>query len=251
MESSATVDWDPSMVNANSYLNSRQNSIPKYISTIPLPTSARRCAVDASSVENEEASSVSSILRFPQQECLLPNGDGALTMRLQQGDEQALTLLYDRYSSLVYSVAFRILRNPAWAEEVLQDIFLQMWRTPPDLIVSDRGLAGWVAVVARNRSISMLRRTPPVDQMTSYFDLASSYNLEKNSEQNLMCEKVREQVRKLPLEQRKVLEMAFFLGMSHVEIAERTGYPLGTVKTRIRRALSTLRRSFQSSTSRI
>jgi RNA polymerase sigma-70 factor, ECF subfamily len=234
------------MVNANSYLNSRQNSIPKHVSTIPLAASARRYAVDASSVEENVVSNVPSILRFPQRECALSNGDGTLMLRLQQGDEQALALLYDRYSTLVYSVAFRVLRNPAWAEEVLQDIFLQLWRTPPNLIVSDHGLAGWMTVVARNRSVSTLRRTPPVDQMTSYFDLASSYNLEKDAEQNLMCEKVRKQVRKLPLEQRKVLEMAFFLGMSHVEIAERTGDPLGTVKTRIRRALSTLKQNFQN-----
>jgi RNA polymerase sigma-70 factor (ECF subfamily) len=209
-----------------------------------------RCAVDAPSIETEVIRGAPSILRFPQREFPLPNGDGALMVRLQQGDEQALALLYDRYSTLVYSVAFRILRNPAWAEEILQDIFLQIWRTPPSIVVSDCGLAGWVAVVARNRSISMLRRTPPVDQMTSYFDLASSYNLEKDAEQNLMGAKVRKQVNKLPLDLREVLEMAFFLGMSHIEIAEKTGYPLGTVKTRIRRALSTLRKVFQSSNSR-
>jgi RNA polymerase sigma-70 factor, ECF subfamily len=234
------------MVNANSYVNSRQNSIPKHVSAIPLPSSARRYAAGASSVEENDVSNGPSILKFPQRECASSNGDGTLMLLLQQGDKQALALLYDRYSTLVYSVAFRVLRNPAWAEEVLQDIFLQLWRTPPKLIVSDHGLAGWMAVVARNRSVSTLRRTPPVDQMTSYFDLASSYNLEKDAEQNLMCEKVRKQIRKLPLEQRKVLDMAFFLGMSHVEIAERTGDPLGTVKTRIRRALSTLKQNFQN-----
>ena len=151
--------------------------------------------------------------------------------------------LFDRYSKVVYSVALRVLRDPASAEDVLQEIFMQIWRNPDGFVATRGSLGGWLAVVARNRSIDALRRkrpTEPVDDMA----LASNYNLADEAERNSLMEKARGVIQLLPMEQRKTLEMAFFDGLTHSEIAEMTGDPLGTVKTRIRSALTSLRKAF-------
>jgi RNA polymerase sigma-70 factor (ECF subfamily) len=153
--------------------------------------------------------------------------------------------LFDRYSKVVYSVALRVLRDPASAEDVLQEIFMQVWRNPDSFIATRGSLGGWLAVVSRNRSIDALRRKRPSEQVDDV-QLASPYNLADEAERNSMMEKARSVIHLLPTEQRKTLEMAFFDGLTHSEIAEMTGDPLGTVKTRIRSALGTLRKAFRA-----
>jgi RNA polymerase sigma-70 factor, ECF subfamily len=174
-----------------------------------------------------------------------PSGqdDAALLVSVQKGDEYAMASLFDRYSRVVYSVALRVLRDPASAEDVLQEVFMQMWRNPGSFVATRGSLGGWLAVVARNRSIDTLRRKRPTEQVED-LALASNYNLADEAERNTMMEKARGLVRTLPAEQRKTLEMAFFDGLTHSEIAEMTGDPLGTVKTRIRSALTSLRKAF-------
>jgi len=171
--------------------------------------------------------------------------DAALLALVKSGDEHAMASLFDRYSKVVYSVALRVLRDPASAEDVLQEIFMQIWRNPDGFIATRGSLGGWLAVVSRNRSIDALRRKRPTDQVDD-MALASPYNLANEAERNSMIEKARGVIYKLPVEQRKTLEMAFFDGLTHSEIAEMTGDPLGTVKTRIRSALTTLRKAFQA-----
>ncbi len=171
--------------------------------------------------------------------------DSALLALVQRGDEQAMASLFDRYSKVVYSVALRVLRDPASAEDVLQEIFMQIWRSPDGFIATRGSLGGWLAVVSRNRSIDALRRKRPTDSVDE-IALSSPYNLSEEAERNIMIERAREVIVLLPAEQRKTLEMAFFDGLTHSEIAEMTGDPLGTVKTRIRSALLTLRKAFQS-----
>ena len=171
--------------------------------------------------------------------------DAALLALVQRGDEQAMASLFDRYSKVVYSVALRVLRDPASAEDVLQEIFMQIGRSPDGFVATRGSLGGWLAVVSRNRSIDALRRKRPTESVDE-IALASPYNLSDESERNIMIEKAREVIVLLPTEQRKTLEMAFFDGLTHSEIAEMTGDPLGTVKTRIRSALLTLRKAFQS-----
>lgn len=171
--------------------------------------------------------------------------DADLLGRVQQGDEQAMTALFDRYSRIVYSVALRVLRDPASAEDVMQEIFLQIWRTPAKFIATRGSLGGWLSVVTRNRSIDRLRRRRPTEQVEE-MQLASPGNLANEAERNIMMEKARVVILQLPTEQRKTLELAFFEGLTHSEIAEKTGDPLGTVKTRIRSALLTLRKAFQA-----
>jgi RNA polymerase sigma-70 factor, ECF subfamily len=173
------------------------------------------------------------------------NEDAALLARVQRGDEQAMAVLFDRYSKIVYSVALRVLRDAASAEDILQEIFMQIWRTPESFVATRGSLGGWLAVVTRNRSIDNLRRKKPTEQVEE-MQLAASGNLADEAERNLMMERARVVIATLPAEQRKTLEMAFFDGLTHSEIAEMTGDPLGTVKTRIRSALLTLRKGFQA-----
>jgi RNA polymerase sigma-70 factor (ECF subfamily) len=169
--------------------------------------------------------------------------DAALLSLVQKGNEGAMASLFDRYSKVVYSVALRVLRDPASAEDVLQEVFMQIWRNPNGFIATRGSLGGWLAVVARNRSIDALRRKRPSEQVDD-MALASNYNLANEAERNSLMEKARGVIRLLPMEQRKTLEMAFFDGLTHSEIAEMTGDPLGTVKTRIRSALTSLRKAF-------
>jgi RNA polymerase sigma-70 factor (ECF subfamily) len=174
----------------------------------------------------------------------LPEQDADLLARVTRGDERAMAVLFDRYSKIVYSVSLRVLRDTAAAEDVMQEIFMQIWRNPNSFVAAKGSLGGWLSVVSRNRSIDTLRRRKPSEQVEE-LNLASSYNLAEEAERNLMMERARAAVLLLPMEQRKTLEMAFFDGLTHSEIAEMTGDPLGTVKTRIRSALLTLRKAFQ------
>lgn len=120
---------------------------------------------------------------------------------------------------------------------------MQVWRNPGSFLATKGSLGGWLAVVARNRSIDSLRRRRPTDQVEEVA-LASPFNLAEEAERNNLMERARAAIVHLPAEQRKMLEMAFFDGLTHTEIAEMTGDPLGTVKTRIRSALLTLRKAF-------
>ncbi|HZY63164.1 MAG TPA: sigma-70 family RNA polymerase sigma factor [Edaphobacter sp.] len=169
--------------------------------------------------------------------------DATLLEKVRRGDELAMASLYDRYSKVVYSVALRVLRDPASAEDVLQDIFMQVWRQPERFERSRGSFGGWLAVMARNRSIDALRRKRPTESIDEIAP-ASNYNLADEVERDGMMDRARSVIHQLPVEQRKTLEMAFFDGLTHSEIAEMTGDPLGTVKTRIRSALMTLRKAF-------
>lgn len=171
--------------------------------------------------------------------------DSILLGLVQKGDERAMASIFDRYSKVVYSVALRVLRDPSGAEDVLQEIFMQIWRNPDTFIATRGSLGGWLAVVSRNRSIDALRRRRPTDSIEE-MQFASPYNLANEAEQNSLMEKARGAIQLLPQEQRKTIEMAFFDGLTHAEIAEMTGDPLGTVKTRIRSGLTTLRKAFQA-----
>jgi RNA polymerase sigma-70 factor, ECF subfamily len=170
--------------------------------------------------------------------------DTALLTRMGQGDENAMEDIFRRYSGAVYSVALRVLHDTGQAEDVMQEIFLQLWRKPAAFVQGRGTLGAWLVVVARNRAIDLLRRRKPSDSVDDVV-LASPINVADEAERNTMMEKVRRVIADLPAEQRKSLELAYFEGLSHTEIASRTGDPLGTVKTRVRQALITLRKAFQ------
>jgi RNA polymerase sigma-70 factor (ECF subfamily) len=144
--------------------------------------------------------------------------DAALLAEVQRGDEQAMAVLFDRYSKIVYSVALRVLRDPAAAEDVLQEIFMQIWRNPGGFVATRGTLGGWLAVVARNRSIDALRRRRPAEQVEE-MGLSTGVDLAYEAERNALVERARTVIHTLPVEQRKTLEMAFFDGLTHTEIA--------------------------------
>jgi RNA polymerase sigma-70 factor (ECF subfamily) len=171
--------------------------------------------------------------------------DEALIDRVRAKDEKAMVAIFDRYATMVYSVALRVLREPAQAEDVMQEILLQVWNMP-DRFARGRGsLGAWLAVVSRNRAIDVLRQRRPTESCDEVV-LASGTNLASEVEQRAMMEKVRGVMRNLPVEQQRSVELSFFEGLSHSEIAARTGDPLGTVKTRIRAALISLRKGIEA-----
>jgi RNA polymerase sigma-70 factor (ECF subfamily) len=167
--------------------------------------------------------------------------DWSLLARIAQRDEVALSALYDRYSALVFSTAKRILHGTGEAEEILQDIFYQVWETAERFDPERGSLAGWLLVTARNRAISKLRRRRSADELDEN-GVSLTLEIEARAAQNVLLDKVRSVMQSLPDGQREALECAYFEGMSHAEIAEKTGQPLGTVKTRIRSAMATLKK---------
>jgi RNA polymerase sigma-70 factor (ECF subfamily) len=170
--------------------------------------------------------------------------DAALIARTRQRDQDAFARLYDRYSALVYSVALRVLRNPSAAEDVLHDIFLQLWCSPEKFDSARGNFASWLAVIARNRAIDGTRREKPRIDPEDVV-LISPVNIETEAERNAVAEKVRSLLQEMPAAQRSAVEMAFFEGMTHGEIAAATQEPLGTIKTRIRSALMTIRKAYE------
>src|ERR1700761_9568789 len=170
--------------------------------------------------------------------------DATLLQRVRQGDQRAMAEVFDRDGRAVYSVALRILKDTGQAEDVMQEIFFQIWRNSDSFVQGRGSLGAWLVVVARNRSIDMLRRRKPTDSVEDVV-LAAPFDLAADAEHNAVMEKIHKVLQDLPAEQQRSMELAFFEGLSHSEIAEKTGDPLGTVKTRIRLALMTLRKAFQ------
>jgi RNA polymerase sigma-70 factor (ECF subfamily) len=180
-------------------------------------------------------------MRVPMQ--VSQQDEAALLARIHAGDESAMAELYDRYSGIVYGVALRVLGSTASAEDLLQEVFLQLWRNPRAFDAERGRLAPWLAVIARNRAIDMLRRRP-VEEDIDELPISTGVNLEDEAGERMAIDKVRGVLAQLPQEQRKTLEMAFFEGMTHTEISAKLGEPLGTVKTRIRSGLLALRKAF-------
>lgn len=184
-------------------------------------------------------------VRLSTQSTQFEPSDANLIARMRAGDQEAMTALYDRHSSIVYAVALRILGDTAAAEDVLQEIFMQLWRNPAAFDSSRGSLPAWLGVIARHRAIDVLRKRHPQTDLEDVV-IASSHDLRKETECNAMVEKVRSAMTEMFPEQRRCMEMAFFEGLTHSEIAAKTGEPLGTVKTRIRSALIQLRKRLSS-----
>jgi RNA polymerase sigma-70 factor (ECF subfamily) len=171
--------------------------------------------------------------------------DAELLEAVARQDQSAMAALFDRYSRLVYSIALRVLREPDLAEDVMQEVLLQVWRQPGGFVSQRGSLGAWLAVVARNRSIDVIRRRSHLSPLEDLI-LPEPRNLQRAVEENHLMDQVRVAVDTLPSEQQAPLHMAYFEGLTHTEISERTGTPLGTVKTRIRTALIAVRRALEA-----
>lgn len=171
--------------------------------------------------------------------------DAELAGALVAGDVDALGHLYDRYGSLAYSVALRVLGDPGRAEDVVQDCFLKLWNNAGRFDVSRGSLRTWLITLVRNRSIDYLRgrgaherqeREIPINAESSgpgsdpWHDVASA----------IQREMIRAALDSLPVEQRQAVELAYFGGYTQREIAEMSRVPLTTVKGRMRLALEKL-----------
>ena len=149
-------------------------------------------------------------------------------------------LLYDRYSPIVYSVALRVLADEGMAEDVLQDVFMQLWQNPAAFDSTRGGLGAWLAVITRHRAIDCLRRRRPETDIENVV-VSVEPDLAGEAERIRTVTRIRHTLESMPVGQRTALEMAYFEGLTHSEIASKTGEPLGTIKTRIRSGLLVLR----------
>ena len=172
--------------------------------------------------------------------------DRELIARIERRDASALALLYDRYGSRLTGLAYRILGETGEAEEVLQEVFLYVWRAASSFDGGRGTVLAWLIVATRSRSIDRLRarRSAPSARAQSIEDAperAAGDDLEaqiSGREWESVC---RSAMAELPPDQRRVLELAYFEDLTQQEIASKTGIPLGTVKTRARLGLMKLR----------
>jgi RNA polymerase sigma-70 factor (ECF subfamily) len=166
--------------------------------------------------------------------------------RCAAGDQSALAALYDETSRLVYATALRVLREPADAEEVTLDVYMQAWRNARSYSEKRANVGTWLVMLARSRSIDRLRsrqsRATREDALPDHLEIpCPNPTPEQSTESNLRRQKVRSALDSLPPEQREVLELAVFSGLTHYELAEKLNQPLGTVKTRVRQGMIKIR----------
>jgi RNA polymerase sigma-70 factor (ECF subfamily) len=171
--------------------------------------------------------------------------ESALLESVAEGNQDAMAAVYDRYSRIVYCIALRVLREPGLAEDVMQEVLLQVWKRPRSFVAQRGNLAAWLSVITRNRAIDVLRRRSPLEPLDDR-PLPDPRDMTFASEQDWLLDKVRSVLDSLPAEQQGPLELAYFQGLSHTEIAQKTGSPLGTVKTRIRAGLMTIRKAMNA-----
>lgn len=161
-----------------------------------------------------------------------------LMRRIVHRDQQALRELYQEYGRAVYSLAYRVLQNVVWAEEVTQDTFLKVWDQAERWDSSRGKLKNWLLTIAHYSAIDRLRkerRQPTLHDEEINEELAGSAGGWQDGSTLHML------VQELPPDQARLIELAFFEGLSHSQIAMRTSLPLGTVKTRLRTGLHRLR----------
>lgn len=174
--------------------------------------------------------------------------DEALLARLGAQDTTAFEALYLRYADLVYSIALRVVADPQIAQDIVQEVFLRIWRHPSAFDETRGRFASWLMSVARNRAVDevrsrgrrRLREVPPAPGADDPIDLQA---IDPAMAAQIAAERtaVRRAMETLPEEQRLAIELAYFGGMTQQEIAAALGTPLGTIKTRIRLAMKKLR----------
>lgn len=170
--------------------------------------------------------------------------DGELLARVAARDDSALGVLYDRYGGLAFGLAFRVLRDRGQAEDVVQEAFLSVWRRAATFDSGKGSARGWLMSIVHNAAIDRRRgrfrhQQDEVDIEDHAWRLADD-DVWDDVSRTLDREQVRKALTEIPKEQRETLELAYFGGLTQAEIAEQTGEPLGTVKSRARLGLRRL-----------
>ena len=168
-----------------------------------------------------------------------------LMERVKQRDAAAFETLYDRHQRLVYGIAFKMLGDEASAEDLTQAVFLKVWSAPQTF--GGGNFQAWLARVTRNRAVDVLRSRASRPEAELPADIPLEGALAESVIARLDGERVRSALEALPAEQRRPIELGFFGGLTHDEIARQSGTPLGTIKTRIRTGLRRLRSSLEVS----
>jgi RNA polymerase sigma-70 factor (ECF subfamily) len=184
---------------------------------------------------------------------IVEGSDEELIQQLAHGDLGSLEMLYTRYARPVYSLALRILQDTADAEEVTQDVFERVWRHAPTYDQTRGRFGTWLLSMTHHVAIDMVRKRQRRPQTITHQDTESvekTYpdvreDMAELVVRNVQAEQIRHALYSLPSSQRQVIELAYFGGLSHLEIAATLGNPLGTVKARIRRGMERLRSSLQ------
>lgn len=177
--------------------------------------------------------------------------DLELVLALKNGDRSALETLYDRYSGLVYKLALRILSTEDAAADLTQEIFLALWNKPEKYQANRGALSVFLSVMTRSQALNRLRSAKSQQQLIQRFGrmaLSDSGDNSSGGNPNLdrvaleeLSQRVKMALQQLPEAQRSVLELAYYDGFSQSDITEKTGVPLGTVKSRSRQGLLKLR----------
>lgn len=178
--------------------------------------------------------------------------DAQLLLQMAAGNEQALGAFYDRWHSLVHAMVFRVVRSPSDVEDVVEETFWQAWRQAGRYDASRGAVHTWILTIARSRALdrnrlTLRRREESMEGERGelVLQLAAEGDPQLDAESTERRTRVVAAMAELPLEQREALELGYFGGLSQSEIAERTGQPLGTIKTRMRLAMQKLRSSLQ------
>ncbi len=176
--------------------------------------------------------------------------DSDLMSRILQRDQSAFASLYDRYGALVFSLARHVLQDDGMAEEVVQDVFLKVWQQAVTWDEERGKLVSWLLTMTRYTAIDRLRKEQrrPLRNSSSIDSLYDLLPDSDSADENLHLDStaLRGMIAALPDEQQAMLQLAFFQGMSHSEIADKTNIPLGTVKTRLRLGMQRLRHMWQA-----
>lgn len=175
--------------------------------------------------------------------------DADLLRSIQSGDQQAVAALYDRYSGAAYGLAFRITGDGTLAEDVVQDAFVSVWKQAGRFDPERGQVKSWLLTIVHHKAVDAVRRRAnrserALPEGPEEF-IATIGSPEQVTEMTMDAAAVREAVRAVPEDQRRTIEMAYFEGLTHVEIAERMDVPLGTVKSRLRIGLEKMRESLR------
>jgi RNA polymerase sigma-70 factor (ECF subfamily) len=173
---------------------------------------------------------------------LTSHSDEALLALVSRGEEAALGELYDRYGRVAYGLALRILRDPALAEDAVQEAFLAVWRSAGSFLADRAKASTWILTLVHRRAVDLVRReerrrADPLDDLEPPTGEATDEEAWLRAQRQV----VQEALRKLPPEQREAIELAYYGGFTQSELAEKLGVPLGTIKSRMFAGLRRLR----------